>query len=90
MQCETCLKTSSIVRDGERERFCQQCGRFHPLEDFDGDKRSCRIRLMRHNNRRRKKAKKEDGPAKKAEKVVKVSGFLLTVGRWICRMTPES
>ena len=27
-------------------RFCQQCGRFQPLSEFDGDKRSCRVRLQ--------------------------------------------
>jgi hypothetical protein len=37
-------------------RFCQQCGRFQALEDFEGDKRSCRERLSRHNARRRKGA----------------------------------
>jgi hypothetical protein len=34
----------SITRDGVPQRFCQQCGRFHPLTDFDGTKRSCRAR----------------------------------------------
>ena len=38
-----------------RQRFCQQCGRFHHLVEFDGEKRSCRARLQRHNARRRKK-----------------------------------
>ena len=31
-----------------------QCGKFQPLEDFDGDKRSCRARLDKHNARRRR------------------------------------
>lgn len=47
---------NSIVSEGKRQRFCQQCGRFHDLCSFDGDKRSCRARLQRHNARRRKKA----------------------------------
>ena len=46
--------------DGRRQRFCQQCGRFHDLAAFDGDKRSCRARLQRHNARRRKKADTAD------------------------------
>lgn len=46
---------NSIIREGKRQRFCQQCGRFHDLTCFDGDKRSCRARLQRHNARRRKK-----------------------------------
>lgn len=52
--CEYHLKISSIVREGLRQRFCQQCGRFHNIGEFDGDKRSCRARLQRHNARRRK------------------------------------
>lgn len=31
-----------------QKRFCQQCARFHPVEEFDGAKRSCRLRLERH------------------------------------------
>lgn len=42
-------------------RFCQQCGRFQPLGDFDGDKRSCRVRLQRHNARRRKRPRDSGG-----------------------------
>lgn len=49
-------QVNSIVCEGRRQRFCQQCGRFHDLASFDGDKRSCRARLQRHNARRRKKA----------------------------------
>jgi hypothetical protein len=30
-----------------QQRFCQQCGRFQPLSQFDGDKRSCRMGLQR-------------------------------------------
>lgn len=37
--CEEHLKLSSLLKDGEAQRFCQQCGRFHPLGDFDADKR---------------------------------------------------
>ncbi|KAF8073156.1 SPL3 [Scenedesmus sp. PABB004] len=59
--CEYHLKVSSIIRDGKQQRFCQQCGRFHLLSDFDGAKRSCRARLQRHNARRRKRG--DDEPA---------------------------
>ncbi len=48
------------LRAGER-RFCQQCGRFQPLEDFDTNKRSCRERLQRHNARRRQLATSGEG-----------------------------
>lgn len=57
--CMDHLKTDYVVRNNIKMRFCQQCGRFEPLEEFDGDKRSCRSRLERHNRRRRKKSKQE-------------------------------
>eukprot|EP00775_Hariotina_reticulata_P011147 gene11147-11300_t len=57
--CEYHLKVSSIMRDGKPQRFCQQCGRFHLLTDFDGNKRSCRARLQRHNARRRKRGEED-------------------------------
>lgn len=53
--CEHHLKVSSIIKEGVPQRFCQQCGRFHNLTEFDGNKRSCRARLQRHNARRRKR-----------------------------------
>ena len=34
-------------------RFCQQCGRFQPLSDFEGAKKSCRAKLELHNARRK-------------------------------------
>jgi len=58
--CERHLKEEWIEKDGQRVRFCQQCGRFHPLEDFEENKRSCRARLMRHNERRRKRTRDLD------------------------------
>ena len=42
--CELHLKAPSIIKDGMQQRFCQQCGRFHELTEFDGNKRSCRSR----------------------------------------------
>lgn len=66
--CEYHLKIPSIVREGSKQRFCQQCGRFHDLGEFDGDKRSCRARLQRHNARRRKKGDTE--PAKGPKKAL--------------------
>lgn len=71
--CEYHLKIPSIVREGARHRFCQQCGRFHDLGEFDGDKRSCRARLQRHNARRRKKGDCEPvrAPKKASTKHVK-------------------
>ena len=59
--CDFHLKLESITRFGEKLRFCQQCGKFQPLEEFDGAKRSCRARLQRHNARRRKRPREGEG-----------------------------
>ncbi|KAK8519950.1 hypothetical protein V6N12_003916 [Hibiscus sabdariffa] len=47
-------KAPFVVVGGLRQRFCQQCSRFHELPEFDDSKRSCRRRLAGHNERRRK------------------------------------
>ncbi|KAM7488236.1 hypothetical protein LguiB_025720 [Lonicera macranthoides] len=53
--CLGCANAREVVLDGENKRYCQQCGKFHILSDFDEGKRSCRRKLQRHNNRRRRK-----------------------------------
>lgn len=45
-----------VIHEGIVQRFCQQCSRFHAIGEFEGDKRSCRAQLQRHNARRRRKA----------------------------------
>ncbi|CAK9183192.1 unnamed protein product, partial [Ilex paraguariensis] len=52
--CEHHTKTPQVTIRGQKQRFCQQCSRFHSLEEFDEGKRSCRKRLDGHNRRRRK------------------------------------
>nr|AUW52971.1 squamosa promoter binding-like protein 4b [Petunia x hybrida] len=52
--CEYHAKAQAVVVAGLRQRFCQQCSRFHELTEFDESKRSCRRRLAGHNERRRK------------------------------------
>ncbi|XP_047324647.1 squamosa promoter-binding-like protein 13A isoform X2 [Impatiens glandulifera] len=52
--CELHSKTARVSIGGREQRFCQQCSRFHSLEEFDEGKRSCRKRLDGHNRRRRK------------------------------------
>ncbi|XP_027338408.1 squamosa promoter-binding-like protein 13A [Abrus precatorius] len=52
--CELHSKTPEVTIGGLKQRFCQQCSRFHSLEEFDERKRSCRKRLDGHNRRRRK------------------------------------
>ena len=37
--CEEHLKLGTLLVEGCLQRFCQQCGRFQPLADFDGNKR---------------------------------------------------
>ncbi|CAO2821924.1 unnamed protein product [Amaranthus hypochondriacus] len=54
--CLVCANASSVLLHGETKRYCQQCGKFHVLSDFDEGKRSCRRKLERHNNRRRRKS----------------------------------
>ena len=39
---------------GEKKRFCQQCGKFQALGEFDGNKKSCIARLEKHNIRRKR------------------------------------
>ncbi len=53
--CAEHLRSDFVIRDGQKMRFCQQCGKFQSLDSFDLDKRSCRERLRRHNERRRKR-----------------------------------
>ncbi|WRX08281.1 SBP domain - like 3 [Theobroma cacao] len=52
--CERHAKAAFVSVKGIRQRFCQQCSRFHEISEFDGTKRSCRDRLAGHNERRRK------------------------------------
>ncbi|XP_019058538.1 PREDICTED: squamosa promoter-binding-like protein 5 [Tarenaya hassleriana] len=52
--CEVHAKATAAMVAGVRQRFCQQCSRFHELLEFDEAKRSCRRRLAGHNERRRK------------------------------------
>ncbi|KAI3823757.1 hypothetical protein L1987_05198 [Smallanthus sonchifolius] len=52
--CLRCANASAVMLDGQNKRYCQQCGKFHVLLDFDEGKRSCRRKLERHNRRRRK------------------------------------
>nr|QFR98472.1 SPL20 [Betula platyphylla] len=53
--CLRCAHATAVVLEGETKRYCQQCGKFHVISDFDEGKRSCRRKLERHNNRRRRK-----------------------------------
>uniref|UniRef100_A0A5B7AUV9 Putative squamosa promoter-binding-like protein 7 n=1 Tax=Davidia involucrata TaxID=16924 RepID=A0A5B7AUV9_DAVIN len=63
--CLRCANASAVVLDGQSKRYCQQCGKFHILSDFDEGKRSCRRKLERHNNRRRRKPIESRGAVEK-------------------------
>ncbi|XP_019414799.1 PREDICTED: squamosa promoter-binding-like protein 1 [Lupinus angustifolius] len=52
--CDVHSKASRALVGNVMQRFCQQCSRFHILQEFDEGKRSCRRRLAGHNKRRRK------------------------------------
>ncbi|KAL6339755.1 hypothetical protein AAG906_034841 [Vitis piasezkii] len=52
--CEMHSKAGCALVGNDMQRFCQQCSRFHVLQEFDEGKRSCRRRLAGHNKRRRK------------------------------------
>ncbi|KAL3578752.1 hypothetical protein D5086_020256, partial [Populus alba] len=52
--CDVHSKASRALVGNVMQRFCQQCSRFHVLQEFDEGKRSCRRRLAGHNKRRRK------------------------------------
>lgn len=49
--------------EGGSVRFCQQCGRFQAIEEFDGLKKTCRRKLNMHNaQRKRKRDQKHELP----------------------------
>ncbi|KAM5568552.1 hypothetical protein ABKV19_016219 [Rosa sericea] len=52
--CDMHSKATTAMVGNNLQRFCQQCSRFHVLQEFDEGKRSCRRRLAGHNRRRRK------------------------------------
>ncbi|PIN15739.1 hypothetical protein CDL12_11635 [Handroanthus impetiginosus] len=65
--CEVHAKAPVALVEGLRQRFCQQCSRFHELSEFDQTKRSCRRRLAGHNERRRKSSleSQKDGSSRR-------------------------
>lgn len=59
--CDVHIKLPQIMKDGRLQRFCQQCGRFHDLSAFDGNRKSCREQLSKHNARRRRRVQDTPG-----------------------------
>lgn len=58
--CDLHSKATKALVLNVMQRFCQQCSRFHVLQEFDEGKRSCRRRLAGHNRRRRKSTHPEN------------------------------
>ncbi|KAL4422543.1 hypothetical protein ABPG75_008740 [Micractinium tetrahymenae] len=52
--CDAHMQMEQIMWKGLPQRFCQQCGRFHELQEFEGGMRSCRKQLAKHAERRRR------------------------------------
>jgi len=58
IRCKICDEhrlADEVEIDGQSQRFCQQCNRFHPLSEFDKNRRGCRDKLAKHNLRRHQK-----------------------------------
>ncbi|GIL84157.1 hypothetical protein Vretimale_11124 [Volvox reticuliferus] len=51
--CNLHIKSPAILVDGVASRFCQQCSRFHPLTEFHGTNRTCRMMLVKNRARQR-------------------------------------
>nr|TKS04117.1 SQUAMOSA PROMOTER BINDING protein-LIKE 7 [Populus alba] len=84
--CLRCATATAVVLDEQTKRYCQQCGKFHVLSDFDEGKRSCRRKLERHNNRRRRKPA-DSSKASAGDK--EVQGDLLTEDTTTCDAEAE-
>uniref|UniRef100_A0A2P2LIU4 SBP-type domain-containing protein n=1 Tax=Rhizophora mucronata TaxID=61149 RepID=A0A2P2LIU4_RHIMU len=74
--CEMHSKASKALVGSVMQRFCQQCSRFHVLQEFDEGKRSCRRRLAGHNKRRRK-TNPDTGGSGNSSNDDQTSGYLL-------------
>jgi hypothetical protein len=55
--CENHHRAVAIAINNRPSRFCQQCAALQPVSAFDGERRSCRAALERHNARRQRKSK---------------------------------
>ncbi|WIA40482.1 hypothetical protein OEZ86_013837 [Tetradesmus obliquus] len=51
--CAEHCRAPVLLIDGQQQRFCQQCGIFQLLSEFEGTRKSCRAGLEAHNARRR-------------------------------------
>lgn len=59
--CPVHAKATCVEMNGKKMRFCQQCSKLHPLEDFEGKLKSCKKTLQKHNERRKQGNAKPSG-----------------------------
>lgn len=59
--CNGCRTSECVVKNGKKMRFCQLCSWFHPVDNFEGKRHSCKNALEKHNQRRRQKTVKSKG-----------------------------
>lgn len=57
--CRACASRERVMLRGAPHRFCQQCGKYEPVESFDVGTRTCRVALARHAERRRIQSEKK-------------------------------
>eukprot|EP01025_Chloroclados_australasicus_P050604 TRINITY_DN5838_c1_g1_i2.p2 TRINITY_DN5838_c1_g1~~TRINITY_DN5838_c1_g1_i2.p2 ORF type:complete len:252 (+),score=5.98 TRINITY_DN5838_c1_g1_i2:692-1447(+) len=58
--CKQCSAAPQLIIEGRPHRFCQKCSKFEVLSAFDNAKKTCRERLLRHNELRRNKYKSKN------------------------------
>ena len=76
-RCRVCaehLISGEVDFQGIVRRFCQQCARFHDVTEFDGSKRSCRVRLERHKMQRQKRKRTTAEPSESGGSKVPLLG----------------
>uniref|UniRef100_A0A061SGI3 Squamosa promoter binding protein n=1 Tax=Tetraselmis sp. GSL018 TaxID=582737 RepID=A0A061SGI3_9CHLO len=53
--CAYHYSANLTVVNGTMCRFCQQCSKFHPVQYFDDNRKSCKAELLAHNRRRKQR-----------------------------------
>eukprot|EP01025_Chloroclados_australasicus_P007429 TRINITY_DN12393_c1_g1_i6.p1 TRINITY_DN12393_c1_g1~~TRINITY_DN12393_c1_g1_i6.p1 ORF type:complete len:276 (+),score=1.30 TRINITY_DN12393_c1_g1_i6:304-1131(+) len=51
--CKECQQKPEVLINNHFQRFCNKCGQFETLSKFDGQKRTCRVKLEQHNRLRK-------------------------------------
>ncbi|KAL8100492.1 squamosa promoter-binding-like protein 1 isoform X2 [Apium graveolens] len=88
--CAVHSKAIKAMVGSVMQRFCQQCSRFHLLQEFDEGKRSCRRRLAGHNKRRRKTHPENSNSGVPANDELSSSYLLISLLRILSNMHTNS